>query len=161
MSISFFYTATEPHPRNPCLFYNLFLLLWNDIRRNFITFSCETLRNQWLYYLLWNSGDLCSIPGRVLPKTQKWYLIPSCLTLSNIRVKWSNPGKGVLPSPTSRCSSYWKGSLLVALDYGYQLYYYYIYIYIYIYRPPYSLFRSRGEIDVKFCWHRIIRIFDS
>ena len=30
------------------------------------------------------------------------------------RVKWSNPGKGVAPSPTLRCSSYWKGSLLVA-----------------------------------------------
>ena len=31
-------------------------------------------------------------------------------------VKWSNPGKGVAPSPTSRCSSYWKRSFLVALD---------------------------------------------
>ena len=41
---------------------------------------------------------------------KKWYLIPPCLTLSNIRyisrVKWSNPGKGVAPSPTPRCSSY-------------------------------------------------------
>ena len=51
--------------------------------------------------------------------------MPPCLTLCNIkyvsRVKWSNPRKGVAPSPTSRCSSYWKGSLLVALDYGRQL----------------------------------------
>ena len=38
------------------------------------------------------------------------------------KVKWSNPGKGVVPSPTSRCCSYWKGNLLVALDYGRQLY---------------------------------------
>ena len=42
----------------------------------------------------------------------KWYLIPPCLTLSNIRyvsrVKWSNPG------PTPRCCWYQKGSLLVA-----------------------------------------------
>ena len=56
----------------------------------------------------------------------KWYLIPSCLTLSNIRyvsrVKWSNPGKGVAPSPTPGCYSYWKGSLRVTLDYGRQLY---------------------------------------
>ena len=37
-------------------------------------------------------------------------------------VKWSNPEKGVAPSPTSRCCSYWKGSLLVTLDYGRQLY---------------------------------------
>ena len=84
----------------------------------------------------------------------KWYLIPPCLTPSNIRyvlrVKWSNPEKGVAPSPTPWCSSYWKGSLLVALDYGHHLYLIticvrvcvcvcvcvcgYIYIYIYICR---------------------------
>ena len=55
----------------------------------------------------------------------KWYLIPPCLTLSIIRylsrVKLSNPGKGVAPSPTSQCSSYWKGSLRVTLHYGRQL----------------------------------------
>ena len=49
-----------------------------------------------------------------------------CLTLSNIRyvsrVKWNNPGKGVAPSPTPWCSSYWKRSLPVALDYRRQLY---------------------------------------
>ena len=71
-------------------------------------------------------GDLGSIPGCVIPKTLKWYLIPPCLTLSNIRylsrVKWSNPGKGVAPAPTPRCRSYWKGSLLVALDYSRQHY---------------------------------------
>ena len=60
-------------------------------------------------------------------RIKKWYLIPPCLTLSNIRyvsrVKWSNPGKGVAPSPTPRCSRYWKGSLLVALGYGHQIYF--------------------------------------
>ena len=53
-------------------------------------------------------------------------MIPPCLTLSDIRyisrVKWSNPGKGVAPSLTPRCSSYWKESLLVALNYSRQLY---------------------------------------
>ena len=61
-------------------------------------------------------------------RLKKGYLIPLWLTLSNIkyvsRVNWSNPGKGVAPSPTPRCSSYWKGiprspNLLI-----------YIYIYI-------------------------------
>ena len=56
-------------------------------------------------------------------------MIPHCLTLSNIRyvsrVKGNNPGKGVAPSPTPRCSSYWKGRLLVGLDYGRQLYFTY------------------------------------
>ena len=51
----------------------------------------------------------------------KWHLITPCLTLSNIRyvsrVKWSNPGKGIVPSPAPQCNSYWKGSLLVALDF--------------------------------------------
>ena len=73
-------------------------------------------------------GVLDSIPGCVIPKTLKWYLIPPCLTLSNIRygsrVEWSNPGKGVAPFPTPRCSCYQKGSLLVALDYDRQLYFY-------------------------------------
>ena len=38
------------------------------------------------------------------------YLIPPCLTLSIIRyvsrVKWSNPGKRVAPSPTAWCCIY-------------------------------------------------------
>ena len=50
---------------------------------------------------------------------KKWYLILPCLILSIkkyvSRVKGSNPGKGVAPSPTPRCSSYWKRSLLIAI----------------------------------------------
>ena len=46
-------------------------------------------------------GDRGSIPGRIIPKTQKWYLRFSSLTLSiircGLRVKWSNRGKGVAP----------------------------------------------------------------
>ena len=57
-------------------------------------------------------------------RLKKWYLIPPCLTLSIIRVKWSNPGNGVVPSPTPWYSSYWKGSLWVTLNYGRQLYFY-------------------------------------
>ena len=54
--------------------------------------------------------DLGSIPGHIISKTQKWYLMLPCLILSNIRyasrVKWSNPGKGVEPSTTPQYSSY-------------------------------------------------------
>ena len=53
--------------------------------------------------------------------------MPPCLTLSIIRygsrVKWSNPEKGVPPSPTPQCSSCRKGSFRVALDYDCQLYF--------------------------------------
>ena len=45
-----------------------------------------------------------------------------------VRIKLSNPEKGAAPSHTSRCSSYWKGSLLVALDYGQQLYFTYLHL---------------------------------
>ena len=59
-------------------------------------------------------------------RLKRWYLIPPCLTFSIIRyvlrVKWSNLGKRVAPSPTPRCSNYWKGSFRVALNYGRQLY---------------------------------------
>ena len=54
-------------------------------------------------------------------------MISPCLTLIDIRyvsrAKWENPGKGVVPSPTPRCSSFWKESLLVTLDWGHQLYF--------------------------------------
>ena len=66
-------------------------------------------------------GDLGSIP-----KTQKRYLMPPCLTLSIIkygsREKWSNPREGVVLSLTPWCSSYRKGKLGVNFDYGRQLY---------------------------------------
>ena len=73
-------------------------------------------------------ADLGSNPGRVIPKTQKWYLMLACSTLGIIRcvsrVKWSNPEKRVAPSPTPWCSSYQKESLWVTLDYSHQLYFY-------------------------------------
>ena len=72
-----------------------------------------------------------------MSKTKKWYLISSCLTLSIIRygsrIKWSSLAKGAAPSPTPRCSSYWKGRLRVAFDYGRPTIITTIYIYIYIY----------------------------
>ena len=59
-------------------------------------------------------------------RLKKWYLMLPCLTHSFIkyvsRVKWSNPGKGVVPFPTPRCSSYWKKSLRSPLTKGRQLY---------------------------------------
>ena len=67
-------------------------------------------------------GDLGSISGRIIPKTLKMVLDASLLTTQQYKVrikgKVENPGKGVAPSPTPRCSIYWKVSFLVALDYG-------------------------------------------
>ena len=61
-------------------------------------------------------------------RLKKWYLMPPCLTLSIIRygsrVKWRNPGKWVVPTPTLWYSSYRKRSLRVTLDNGRQLYFF-------------------------------------
>ena len=63
--------------------------------------------------------------GELYKRLKRLYLMPPCLTYNIIRyvskVKWSNPEKGVAPSSTPRCSSYWKGNLWVTLDYGCQL----------------------------------------
>ena len=84
-------------------------------------------------------------------RLKKWYLMRSCLTLSIIRygsrVKWSDPGKGVAPSPTPWCSKLskrepsghprlWSPTLLYLLIY--------IYIYIYIFeKGMFTLFFSK------------------
>ena len=53
-------------------------------------------------------GDRSSIPGRVIPKTQKIALDASLINTQHVsRVKWNSPriqGKE-LSSPTPRCSS--------------------------------------------------------
>ena len=75
-------------------------------------------------------GDLGSIPGRVIPKTQKMVLDASLLNTLHYKVrikgKVEQSREGVAPSPTHWCSSYRKGSLRVTLDYGRQLYLFYI-----------------------------------
>ena len=69
-------------------------------------------------------GDLDSIKGRAIPKTQK-ILLDASFTITQhhkVRVKWGNTGKGVAPSPISWRSSYRKLSLRITLDY-YVLYF--------------------------------------
>ena len=71
-------------------------------------------------------GELGSIPGRVIPKTQKMVLDASLLNTQHYKVqikgKVEQSREGVVPSSTHWCSSYRKGSLRVTLDYGRQLY---------------------------------------
>ena len=70
-------------------------------------------------------GDLGSVPGRVIPKTQKMVLDASLLNTQHYKVrikgKVEQSREGVAPSPTPWCSNYRKGSLRVTLDYGRQL----------------------------------------
>ena len=66
--------------------------------------------------------DQGSIPGQVIPKTQKRVLDTFLLNTQHYKVcikgKWSNPRKGVVSSPIPWCSSYWKGNLRVTLDFN-------------------------------------------
>ena len=63
-------------------------------------------------------GDRGSVPGWVIPKTQKMVLDIALLSIIRweSRVKWSNPGNGIAPSPTPRCRRYLKGSLQVTFN---------------------------------------------
>ena len=78
--------------------------------------------------------DLGSIPGRVIPKTQKMVLDTSLLNTLHYKVcikgKVEQSSKRSSAPPPPKCSSYWKRSLLVAIDYGCQLYSLFTYIYI-------------------------------
>ena len=82
---------------------------------------------RYFYQIVFASGpgDLGSIPGRVIPKTQKMVLDASLLNTQHYKVrikgKVEQSREGVAPSPTHWCSSYRKGSLRVTLDYGRQL----------------------------------------
>ena len=97
-------------------------------------------------------GVRSSIPGQVIPKTQKMVHNSSLLNTQNYKIqiksKWSNAGKGAAPFPTPHCCSYWKGSLWVVLDYGRPTY---IYIYIYIYTTPITfLWHSRRSLASRY-----------
>ena len=54
-------------------------------------------------------GDWGSIPGQVIPKTQKMILDAFLLNTQHykvrIKIKWSNPETGVVPFPTPQCGS--------------------------------------------------------
>ena len=60
----------------------------------------HTFKNILLYITQRESGVHSQVESN--QRLKKWYLIPPCSTLSTIRyvsrVKWSNPGKGVMPS---------------------------------------------------------------
>ena len=63
-------------------------------------------------------GGLGSIPGRVIPKTQKMVLDASLLNTQHYKGRI----EGKMEQSRERSSSYRKGSLRVTLDYVRQLY---------------------------------------
>ena len=65
--------------------------------------KCPSITSMMVRVFANGPGDLGSLPGQVIPKTQKMVLDASLLNTQHYmvsRVKWSNPGKGVVPSPT-------------------------------------------------------------
>ena len=78
-------------------------------------------------------GSRGLILDRAIPKAEKLVLDVSLLGNQHYevqsKVNWSNLGKEVVPSSTPRCSSYWKLTLRVALNYCRPTY---------IYRPKFE-----------------------
>ena len=124
---------------NVCLFIILFLLIWAYyifvwicpcVRSTYcVSFVFQDIMKtiqipifsqyNWLIGLVGrvfanDPEDLGSIPGRVIPKTLKMVLDTSLLNTQQYKVRIK--GEGAIQG-----SSYWKGSLLVALDYSLQL----------------------------------------
>ena len=68
-----------------------------------------------------------TVQYRVIPKILKMVLDITLLNTQQykvrIKVKVDQSWEKSSALPTPRCCSYWKGSLLVALDYGRQLYF--------------------------------------
>ena len=110
--------------------------LWQNIQTLFKKVQYIT----WLIGLLgWvfanGLGDLGSVSGRIIPKTKKKKKKKIVLDTSLLntqqykvhikgKVEQSRERSSVTPTP--RCNSYLKGSLLVTLDYSRQLYLQYI-----------------------------------
>ena len=82
-------------------------------------------------------GDLGSVPGRDIPKTQKMVLDAALLNTQHckerIKGKVEQSRERSSAPPTPWCSSYRKRSLPVALDFGRKLHYIYIYIFVWTY----------------------------
>ena len=111
-------------------------------------------------------GDLGSIPGRVIPKTQKMLLDASLLNTQHYKVrikgKVEQSRERVAPSPTPWCCSYRKGSLRVTLDYGRQLYLLIAmnnYTYTYTRRNIFNTIKTSGHSSLeKYTSHFIERV---
>ena len=87
---------------------------WSLILKNIIFYNLDVYFNRLTGLVgrvfVNGPGDMGSIPGRIIPKTLKMVLDTFFLNTQPYkvlpRVKWSNPGKEVAPSPTPLCCSY-------------------------------------------------------
>ena len=100
---------------NPLLYCFLFFLFLFCFFVVFFFFLFNTVFDN-------ESKDKGSIPGQFFPNTQKIILDVFLLNTHYCKVwikgNWCNQGKRVAPFLTLRCFGYQKGSVRVALDYG-------------------------------------------
>ena len=86
----------------------------------FIYFFETGLLAEWVKCLPNGPGDPGSIPGRLIPKTLKMVLDTSLLNTQQYKLriegKVEQSWERSSALPYSSCSSYWKRSLLVAID---------------------------------------------
>ena len=95
-------------------------------------------------------GDLASTSVRVIPKTQKMVLDATLLNTQHykvrIKVKWSNPEKGVAPTLHLGVVAIEKGAFELPSTTVAKFTFYYDYIYMYIYIYIYACVVNRIDI---------------
>ena len=108
------------------IYLKYWLFLFYGVSTLFGSFNADLLIGLEGRVLTNGPEDLGSIPGQVLPKTLNMILDTSLLCTQHYKVrikgKVEQSSKVVVPSPIPRCSSNWKGSPRVLLDYSNQLY---------------------------------------
>ena len=111
------------------------------------------------------SGDLGSIPGRVIPKTLKMALDTSLLNTQQykvrIKVKWNNSRKGVAPSPTPWWSSYWKGAFWSPLTTVANFTYFYYISQKYRHKNKHFLLEQIFDTKCFYNWSHILICWDN
>ena len=70
--------------------------------------------------MVWETGVQPQVES--YQRLKKWYLFNAQHYKVQIKDKWSNPTKGVVPFPTPSCSGYWKGAFQSPLTMIGQLY---------------------------------------
>ena len=95
------------------IYYSLFIIIY-------LLFMVHLAIGLMSRLFAYGPGDRGSIPGQVMPKTQKMVLDAALICTQDFKVRikgkveQSREWSSALPTP--RCSSYWKGSLQVTFD---------------------------------------------
>ena len=108
--------GTTPFPRLFHFTLDLYLIMLS-VKQGGIKYHFLILWYNSTWAIGKHSNHHANVLGWVIPKTKKLVLDAALLnTKVRIKGKVEQSREGVVPSPTPRCSSYWKRSFQVILD---------------------------------------------